>query len=78
MTVPRPEELLAEALGLASSQISEETGIATCESWDSLAHFRVIAALEEAIERPLSAEEIFLATDYTNVERLLSNEGRAK
>ncbi len=64
--------LLAEALGLAPSKVSESTNLETCEAWDSLAHFRVIAAIEEALGRSLSTQEIFKATDYAGVEEILS------
>lgn len=64
--------LLAKALGRAEAEISEDTGIATCDSWDSLAHFRVVAEIEERIGRPLSPTEIFDATDFKGVAALLT------
>ena len=72
MTTPSADMLLAEALGLSASHISDNTNFETCENWDSLAHFRVIAAIEEALGRSLTAEEIFTATDYVGVKSLLS------
>ncbi len=64
-------ELLSEALGLVPSKISQSTSLETCPSWDSLAHFRVVAALEEVLDRPLSPSEIFDVTDLESVEALM-------
>ncbi len=63
--------LLAEALGLDPSEISESTSLETCPSWDSLAHFRIVAALEEALDRPLVPTEIFDVTNYESVKAVL-------
>ena len=65
--------LLAEALQLPPSEITEETGLETCAGWDSMAHFRVVAAIEEALDRPLSPSEIFEITGYASVEALLTS-----
>ena len=71
MSSDKVNELLAEALGLAPSDISESTSLETCPSWDSLAHFRIVAALEESLDRPLSPTEIFDVTDYKSIETLM-------
>lgn len=72
MTASATKILLSEALALPPEEISEETNFETCESWDSLAHFRVISAIEQTLNRTMSAEEIFRATDYEGVEKLVS------
>jgi acyl carrier protein len=64
--------LIADALGLEPSEINEGTGLETSASWDSLAHFRIILAIEETLGRPLSPAEIFETTDYLSVDKLLS------
>lgn len=71
MTERSAETILAEALGLHRSDITADLNIETCASWDSIAHFRVIAGIEEAIGRSLNPEEIFQATDYEQVRNLL-------
>lgn len=72
MTKVTAAELLGEALGLNASEITQDVGLETSDSWDSLAHFRVVSAIEEAIGRPLSPPEIFETIDYLSVEALLS------
>lgn len=71
MSAVTTRALLSDALNLAPSDIGETTSLDTCDAWDSLAHFRVIAAIEGALGRPLSAQEIFDVTDYGSVETLL-------
>ena len=71
MSSDKVNELLAEALGLAPSEISESTSLETSPSWDSLAHFRVVAAVEELLDRPLSPSEIFDVTDFESIKALL-------
>ncbi|WP_269845886.1 acyl carrier protein [Marivita geojedonensis] len=69
---PTPEALLAEALGLDPSTIGPETALETSAAWDSLAHFRIVAAIEETLARPLTPDEIFSATDYQSIGALLT------
>lgn len=71
MSSDKATEILAEALGLAPSQISENTSLETCPNWDSLAHFRVVAAVEELLDRPLSPSEIFDVVDFESIKALL-------
>ena len=48
--------LLAEALAIAEDTLPENPRIGTIEQWDSLAHMRVLLAIEERIGKPLDAE----------------------
>ena len=68
---PSPESVLAEALNIPQDSVLSDSSIEHTEAWDSLAHFRLIAAIEAAIDRQLSPEEIFAAADYEGVKRLL-------
>ncbi|MEP5728521.1 MAG: acyl carrier protein [Sulfitobacter sp.] len=78
MTVdPKTAALLAEALGMAPAEITNETGLETTEGWDSLAHFRVVLAVEEAIGRSLSTTEIFETVGYESVNALLQPNSEA-
>lgn len=65
-------DLLAGALGMPPEDIGETTSLETHEKWDSLAHFRVTAALEEALGRRLAPPEILEATDFASIEKILS------
>ena len=48
--------LLAEALAIAESALPENPRIGTIDQWDSLAHMRVLLAIEERLGKPLDAE----------------------
>ena len=65
-------EILAEALGLPEAQIDDSTDIETCPSWDSLAHFRVVVAVEAAIGRQLDPIEIVELNGYRSVRELVA------
>lgn len=49
--------LLADALGLPENDLPAEARIGSLEQWDSLAHARILLALEEHIGKMLDAEE---------------------
>ena len=48
--------LLAQALG-APADIGDDASIANTPAWDSLAHVRLMLALEERLGRKLTSEE---------------------
>ena len=49
--------LLADALGLPENDLPAEARIGSLEQWDSLAHARILLALEEHIGKMLDTEE---------------------
>ena len=49
--------LLAEALGLPEQDLAADARIGSLDQWDSLAHARILLALEERIGKMLDAEE---------------------
>jgi acyl carrier protein len=50
--------VIARALGVDAGEVSDETSIENCEAWDSLRHFQVILALEQAYGVRFSSERI--------------------
>jgi acyl carrier protein len=64
-------QLLASALGISESEIGRKTSIESSKAWDSLAHFRVVLALEEAIDRSLTPVEVFDLNGFENVVAIL-------
>ncbi len=49
--------LLAEALGVPEQDLAIDARIGSLDQWDSLAHARILLALEERIGKMLEAEE---------------------
>ena len=64
-------DLLAEALGLAPGEVGEATALESCEAWDSLAHFRIVTALEARLGRSLDPMEIVGLRGFADVAKLL-------
>ena len=51
-------DLLAGALEVDASAIEADTTIDTAERWDSIAHMRLILAIEQHLGRPLQPQEV--------------------
>lgn len=66
-------KLIASALNLDPAGISPKTALGIAPQWDSLAHMRIILALEEEIKRQLTPEEIISITTFNDVKKVLQN-----
>ena len=70
----RAKALLASALEIDAASVPPDASIATLEAWDSLAHLRLVQALEKELGRELPAEHIFAIASLADVTAVL--EGR--
>ncbi|MGH6882080.1 MAG: acyl carrier protein [Hypericibacter sp.] len=70
----RAKAVLASALEIDAASVPFDASIATLEAWDSLAHLRLVQALEKELGRELPAEHIFAIASLDDVEAVL--EGR--
>ncbi len=52
------ELLIAEVLDCDAASLTEDSGRATEDRWDSLAHLNVISAVEESFDVALSSAEM--------------------
>lgn len=68
-------KLLAEALALTLSELPENPRIGTIEQWDSLAHTRILLALEERIGKPLEAEQAIAIESLDDIAALIDKHG---
>lgn len=66
-------ELLAAALGCAPEELAADSAIATLPRWDSLAHIKVVLAVEERLGRSLSTDELLEITSLDAIARLLDS-----
>jgi acyl carrier protein len=78
MTAPaeRARALLAAALEIDPAAVGPDASIATLEAWDSLAHLRLVQAIEQAIGGELSAEAIVDIASLADVAALLERPAR--
>ena len=63
--------LVATALHIEPSAVDERTALGISPEWDSLAHLRLILALEEQLGRQLGPEAIVGIAEFGDVVRLL-------
>ena len=67
--------LLAEALAIAESSLPENPRIGTIDQWDSLAHMRVLLAIEERIGKPLDAEVAVTIESLSDITKAIERHG---
>ena len=68
--------LLAEAVNAEVTAVPEDARIGSFEYWDSLAHLRLVLALEAEVGRELDAEEVVRIECLDDVRALLETNGR--
>ena len=68
------KHLLAEAANCDSAMIPDDVRIGTFERWDSLAHLRLVLAIEQKIGRQLDPDETIRIESLADVVALLAPE----
>lgn len=69
--------LLAKALNLPEQDVDGSTMIGATQQWDSLAHMRLMLALEETLGSELDMEAVVNIANLSDVEVMLaSSQGR--
>lgn len=63
--------LIAKALGLVTSAISEESTFGSPENWDSLGHMRILLEIEASIGHELDAEVAAEIMDVKSARQVL-------
>jgi acyl carrier protein len=66
------KKLLAEAANCESAMIPDDVRIGTFERWDSLAHLRLVLAIEQKIGRQLDPDEAIRIESLTDVAALIA------
>ena len=70
--VQKARELLARALNVDEQHVDSSTMIGVTRQWDSLAHMRLILALEEVLGNELDMEAVVNIGSLSDVEATLS------
>ena len=68
----RAKKLLAEAANCDASAIPDDVRIGRFESWDSLAHLRLVLGIEAQIGRQLDPDESVRIETLTDIAALLT------
>jgi len=66
------KQLLAEAVHCEAAAIPDDARIGRFERWDSLAHLRLVLAIERQIGRQLDPDEAVTIEQLSDVAALLS------
>jgi acyl carrier protein len=67
--------LLADAIGIPVHDLPQEPRLGEFERWDSLAHTRIMLALEERLKRPLDPDDVVAIASLADIEALLARHG---
>ena len=67
----RAREILAGCLGLLPGEVGDDARMGDPVAWDSLAHVRIVLAIETERGRALTAEEILGLASLDDLTRLL-------
>ncbi len=73
----RAREILGGARALAPDALPNDAAIGAVESWDSLAHMRLVLALEEAVGGELEAAEIIGIERLADIATILERHAAA-
>ena len=74
MISKKTRSILSECLNLDETNIDKKLNINNTADWDSLAHLRIVCAIEEEIGRSLSAMEVLNIESASDVENLISHD----
>ncbi len=72
-TIDQARAILAEALEIDRSVVDENSSMGTLEAWDSLAHVRLILAIESVIGRALEPEMMVEIEHVNDVAKVLDH-----
>ena len=72
------KQLLAEATNSNTSEIPTDARIGRCRGWDSLAHLRLVLAIERQIGRQLDPDEAIRIETLADITTLLASPAPVK
>ncbi|MFF8919550.1 acyl carrier protein [Streptomyces sp. NPDC015032] len=72
----RLDKLVAEVLGVAESEIDDDTGAATTGDWTSLRHVQIIAAVGREFGIRLTPREARSCRSVGDLRKLLAQKGQ--
>ena len=66
-------QIFREVYSVEESALNEEFVNTNVETWDSIHQLSMVAAIEEAFDLMMDAEDILEMTSYVNVKNLLTS-----
>jgi acyl carrier protein len=71
-TLGDAQALVADALGLPADSVSSDSSIYTLDSWDSMAHLRIILEIERVTGHELDTDQILSIESVKDVSGLMN------
>ncbi|MEO3715570.1 MULTISPECIES: acyl carrier protein [Roseateles] len=65
-------EVFSQVLGMDASQVTDELQYAVAEGWDSVAHMSLIAAIEEAFDIMIDAEDVIDMSSFRKARDIVA------
>jgi acyl carrier protein len=62
---------VADVLGVAVADLTDESSVDSIESWDSLNHLNIVMAIEEAFSVQLSADDVLEMRSIVTIREIL-------
>ncbi len=72
-TLDQARSLVAEALLVAPDEVTDDTAIGVTERWDSLAHLRLMLALEEHLSCTIETDDMMAIESLSDVAAFLAD-----
>ena len=66
-------QIFCEVYSVEESALNEEFDNTNVDTWDSIHQLSMVAAIEEAYDLMMDAEDILEMTSYVNVKKLLTS-----
>lgn len=66
-------QIFCEVYSVEESALNEEFVNTNVDTWDSIHQLSMVAAIEEAFDLMMDAEDILEMTSYVNVKKLLTS-----
>ena len=66
-------QIFCEVYSVEESALNEEFDNTNVDTWDSIHQLSMVAAIEEAYDLMMDAEDILEMTSYENVKKLLTS-----
>lgn len=71
----RARMILAEATNLGPEEFDENASMTTLDGWDSLAHMRIILAVEELLGRQIAPEKLVEIANLEDIAEIIAGDG---
>jgi len=72
ITEDKLKKVFSEALGIAYELVNDDLKYAELAEWDSVAHMALIAAIEEAFDIMMDAEDVIEMSNFSRAKQIVA------